>query len=154
MKIREATSKDLDALKVLSFDFLSSEAKKEPSYEPEYALTESSANYLLKRVNSENSLFLVVEEESNLVGFLIGYIGKIPDARKSMKPAVLDEIYVADKFRGKGVGKKLLQKFQDWAKSHGANKLRVGTHFRNDGAIKFYKDAGFEDFYVKLEKKI
>lgn len=154
MKIREATAEDLKTLFELSFEFLKNEAGLEPTYDPEYAKTEDSQNFIKLKIQSDDAIFLVAEDNGRLVGFLMGTIYPRPKARKSMKPAVLDEIFVSQGYRNKGVGKELIEKFQDWARGKGANKLRVSTHHKNEEAIKFYREFGFKDFYIKLEKDI
>lgn len=155
MKIRKAALKDLDDLIELSYRFLSYEADNhEKSYDPKYAYTENSADYIKTKIESEDSLFLVAEEDDKLVGFLAGAIHKRPKARKTVKPASLDEIYVEEAYRNQGVGKKLITEFQEWARKGGANKLKVGTFHKNERALHIYKELGFTDHIIKLEKDI
>ncbi|MDO8507095.1 MAG: GNAT family N-acetyltransferase [bacterium] len=154
MEIRKAKLEDFEEIKKLSYKLMVNETKFEPSFQPEYAKTEHSDNYLKGKMESESALFLVAEQEGKLIGFLIGTVYPSPKARQSVTPAVLDNIYIDTAHRNKGVGKGLLEGFQAWAKGKGSNKLRLGVHHKNDEAIRFYKNFGFSDFYLKLEKDI
>ncbi len=155
MEIRKAKLEDLDNLKKLTYDFLNNEKENfEDSYDPSYALTEASSNFIKGRIEAEKGLVLVAEDEGKLIGFLIGFIGKIPDARKTMKPAVLDEIFIEKEYRRQKIGREMLAEFQKWAKRQGANKLRVSASTKNNAALQAYKNFGFSDFTLKLEKDI
>lgn len=155
MKIRKAKPEDLDALNELAYKFLAYESDNhDSSYDPDYARTDASALYVKNKIKSLDSLFLVAIENNEIVGFLAGTLHKRPKARKTVRPASLDELYVEEKFRNQGVGKEMISRFQDWAKKQGANKLKVGTFHKNERALHVYKDLGFKDHIIKLEKDI
>lgn len=53
---------------------------------------------------------------------------------------IVDEIY-----RGKGIGKELIQRAKQWTKQQGVNKLKVRTNVKRKDAHRFYFREGFTE---------
>ncbi len=82
---------------------------------------------------------------------------------------MIDSIIVGRSYQRKGVGRKLVEKAKEYAKSQGIHVLRTDTGTFMDYAIKFYLACGFEPcgyvehdfslgskqlhFYIDLSKK-
>lgn len=58
------------------------------------------------------------------------------------KSLYMDDLYVREEFRGKGIGSKLIKEVISYAKEFGCNGLRWQVSEWNHPAIKFYKDLG------------
>jgi diamine N-acetyltransferase len=58
------------------------------------------------------------------------------------KSLYLDDLYVIPSFRGKGIGKKLMNKVFDIAKQENCNRVRWQVSKWNSLAIEFYKNIG------------
>ncbi|MFA6689643.1 MAG: GNAT family N-acetyltransferase [Sphaerochaetaceae bacterium] len=56
----------------------------------------------------------------------------------------LNELYVSGQARLHGIGARLLEAAQDWAKNHGCTYLALVTHPKNDRAQRLYASKGFE----------
>ncbi|WP_096187531.1 GNAT family N-acetyltransferase [Evansella halocellulosilytica] len=63
---------------------------------------------------------------------------------------------VDENYRGKGIGKQLLQKVEEWAKEQGAIaiSLNTGTREERQGAHQFYMSMGFEPKSIGFSKEI
>ncbi len=81
------------------------------------------------------------EEDGKLIGY--GCIQSVLDS------ADLLNIAVAPTFRGRGVGKLLLQRLIDSAKSRGVEKLFLEVRVLNGAAQKLYQSAGFSPLSVR-----
>jgi GNAT superfamily N-acetyltransferase len=57
--------------------------------------------------------------------------------------AVLADIRVAPRARGRGVGRALLAAAEDWARRHGCVEMKVETQDVNVSACRFYLASGF-----------
>lgn len=62
--------------------------------------------------------------------------------------ALLWDIRVAPEARGRGIGRRLLEKIERWAMDRGARWLEVETQDINVPACRFYERRGFELRYV------
>jgi GNAT superfamily N-acetyltransferase len=77
-------------------------------------------------------------EEGDVVGLAAGWPGSDPGAC----PEVIS-MWVAERWRGTGVGDALLSAVIDWAVSEAAAALCLGVAEGNDRARRFYERAGF-----------
>lgn len=64
-------------------------------------------------------------------------VGWLPDA-------VLWDVRVSPEFQGRGVGRQLVEFAEQWAKSHGAERLEIETQDNNARACRFYASLGYE----------
>ena len=86
----------------------------------------------------DSSLVLVAEIDGLLAGYLLGFdrIAFFANGRVSG----VEEIYVKPDLRGKGVGRSLMRKFEEWAECRGAAQVVVCTRRASD----FYSSIGYE----------
>jgi GNAT superfamily N-acetyltransferase len=56
---------------------------------------------------------------------------------------LLDELYTAELWRGRGLGTEALKFAASWCRSHGMEALRLEVWTGNAGAIRLYERAGF-----------
>jgi ribosomal protein S18 acetylase RimI-like enzyme len=95
----------------------------------------------------ENPAFvgLVAQSDDEIIGYLLLEFGY--DTDQSRRLAFVDDLYVGESWRGQGIGKALMKRAADTARSQGAQALWWGVHERNDSAFKFYEGLGAR--YVK-----
>ena len=74
------------------------------------------------------------------------------DYRTIASVAELENMYVHEAMRGKGVGVKLVEKFEDWCKEKGVQVIRVVASAENSDSIKFYQARGAKPVSLILEK--
>jgi ribosomal protein S18 acetylase RimI-like enzyme len=58
--------------------------------------------------------------------------------------AELEHLYVSTEYRRRGVGKKLLEKSEEFAKTHGLKKLCALVRDDNTTSISLFRSCGFE----------
>ena len=108
-----------------------------------------SINYISERIsNNESIIFLALTENNNSAGFVQLYetfgslhLGKI---------IILYDLYVKEEFRKHGIGKKLMQKSEEYAKSIGAKGIELSTAKDNLSAQSLYEKIGYirdNEFY-------
>jgi ribosomal protein S18 acetylase RimI-like enzyme len=57
--------------------------------------------------------------------------------------AKLDDVTIADDFRGRGVGVRMLTTLADHLRAEGMSRIDCGCHRSNEGAWRFYARLGF-----------
>lgn len=106
----------------------------------------------LQGLNSEFHFYVCATLEANLIGFVSltirsslwqhGYIGHI------------DEIVVDKRYRGKGIGTKLLWHIVEVAKEKGCRRVELDSAFDRKQAHKFDEQNSFENRAFLFSKKL
>ena len=67
---------------------------------------------------------------------------------------IIEAIAVSSDAEGQGVGKLLLKKAEDWCVKNNCSELVLDVFSTNAKAIRFYKNAGFEEEVKKMVKTV
>ena len=95
-------------------------------------------------------MVIVAEVNDRVIGYLtINFNKSFLDAGDS---AVIDELMVTEKERGKGVGRLLVEYAIEISKHSGCSEVGVSTEFGNMNAQKFYDKCGFKVLGLIFEK--
>ena len=81
----------------------------------------------------------VVYSGNQVAGFLLGFI-----SQSEQSQGYVYSIGVANEYQRQGIGKMLLESFQESILSYGANTIYLTTTPDNRKALSFYKSMGFE----------
>lgn len=57
--------------------------------------------------------------------------------------ALVEDMVVADGFRGRGIGRRLMESVEAWARAHGARRLQLLADRTNASALAFYERIGW-----------
>ena len=66
----------------------------------------------------------------------------------------ITDVFVDEAFRGQGIGRALLDHAESFAKENGVSDMMIGVLASNHPARSLYQAQGFEEFAIKLEKKL
>jgi GNAT superfamily N-acetyltransferase len=111
---------------------------------------------LLARRRKETVEILVAEIEARVVGW-IGIVAEYTSEdilEQHREFAYITDLIVLEAYRGRGVGRRLLEAAEAYAASKGAKRLKVGVLAANGDAHRVYAAAGFRDYEVILAKEI
>lgn len=91
-------------------------------------------------------------------GVVAGYVTVLPKVESEelhdgdFEYALISDLVVLERFRGQGLGRKLLKAAELFARACKAKYLRIGVLAGNRAAEKLYADSGFSPQYIELEK--
>ena len=112
-------------------------------------------NSKLQRLIKQAALALVVEQDSQIAGFLLAFTSKI--AYESVNYQwfnqhydaflYIDRIVVAEQFRGLGIASALYQYTLDWASAHKLPRIfaEIDLLPPNDASLLFHQKFGFTE---------
>jgi GNAT superfamily N-acetyltransferase len=126
--IRKIRSADFDAL----FDLVQRFAT---SFVPERAAFNDSAQALLDR---DDVWLAGAETSGELLGYCLGFDHLTFYANGRV--AWIEEVMVAESARRRGVGRALMNEFEEWARSRGSRLVGLATR----RAAPFYEALGYE----------
>jgi len=122
------------------------EALNEPEPFNAYLARNFSRDQFLKQFGSADSSFFFARFEDELAGYLKLNIGSAQTDTPLLKAMEIERIYVRQSFKGKGIGKALIQRSIEEAKRAKLDWLWLGVWDQNAHAIRFYQRQGFEIF--------
>jgi diamine N-acetyltransferase len=85
-----------------------------------------------------------VEPGQAPVGYLVLTKADLPLADISPDDAEVKRVYLLSRFRGAGLGRRLMQEAESYARSHGMRRLLLGVYSGNNAAISFYERLGYK----------
>ena len=95
---------------------------------------------MIRTIHDSRSLLLVVEDDEEIVGFLLSQ-------RKSIKRighSAYIVIGLLKDYRGKKIGLKLFEELEKWALNYNVTRLELTVMQHNKSAIKLYEKVGFK----------
>lgn len=96
----------------------------------------------VERMKTEKDFFrgFTIKDENNLIlGYVTFFFAYYTWVGKSL---YMDDLYIREAYRGKGLGTQLIKKVISFAKETNCQKLRWQVSNWNKSAIKFYKSLG------------
>ncbi len=99
-----------------------------------------------KRTISE----IIETPDGNIVGYL--WVPFIKDTESGFSFADIQDIYIEEEYRNKGIAASLLRYSEEKAKSNGAKVIRSGTGCENIKSIALHKSLGFYQYRYEFEK--
>jgi RimJ/RimL family protein N-acetyltransferase len=139
-EIREARESDAGALLNLytKLDWETSFMLYEPG---ERRHTADEMRRRIREVKAqENSTLLVVDGGGELVGLLGAFGGRVRRKRHS----ALIIVGILQEFTGRGIGTRLFERLEAWARRSGVHRLELTVMTHNTAGIALYRKMGFE----------
>lgn len=105
---------------------------------------------IFNEMERKPEIYLNIVAEVN--GMVVGFISVIFYKTLYHKggTALINELVISNNYRGKGIGRLLVEKVKEEALKRGMDELEVGTEITNKRAQSFYKKCGFDEEFVLL----
>ena len=106
----------------------------------------------LRRLLKETgSVVLVAEQDGLIVGMCT--VQTLVSTAEGGWVAVLEDMIVHDKFQGQGIGTELLNAAEQWAVDQRCSRIQLIADSRNQPALGFYADRGWQDTHMVWRRK-
>jgi len=153
MNIREANIMDINKIMDLEDQIFKIHYKARPDW-----IEKNPRNYEYKKqfIEENNGKIFIAEEDNKIIGLCIFNIRVIKDHQMffDMVNIEIENICVDEKYRKKGIGKKLLEKVKIYAKENNIKNIELSVWEFNENALKFYKNMGMETRIRRMEYKV
>lgn len=134
MTIRQACSYDIDAM-VLLLEALF-------GIEDDFTIDpQLQRQGLLLLLSSPDAVVLVAEESGSVIGMVS--MQSLVSTAIGGRVGLIEDMIVNARYRGSGIGGKLLTSMIDEADKRGFSRIALGVDLRNENAIGFYRWHGF-----------
>ena len=135
MRIRKAVESDISNLLRLMRELAEFE-----KYATDFAVTEDVLREQGFHRSPPDFQCLIAEEGGDLVGFLVYYF--IPFTYRARPNLIIKELYIADGYRSRGVGKLLMKAVAREAEQAGCGMIKWYVAKWNERGVQFYERLG------------
>lgn len=131
----------------------------ESQFDPDYRTDDDSIDLLFRENNAnvqKGGAIYVALSGATIIGFVSLSLENKNDELilKKVDSVYISDLVVLPEHRGRGVGKLLLQKVEEFAKSRRINYLKLILFANNAGAKKFYEREGFRDYEITMTRDL
>jgi GNAT superfamily N-acetyltransferase len=147
---------DAEALRACVIELQEYERGYAPGMPPGPEMVGPYVALMMKRCELFRGTIFLAETEDRVVG-LASVWGRVTSDEPDDDPsayAYLSDIVVLSGYRGRGVGRALMQTAEGYARECGMSVLRVRMLARNGGARTFYAKHGFGEVELEMAKPL
>ena len=87
-------------------------------------------------------IFVAEDESHTFLGYL--WIGEGSNMMTGLKHGYVYDVFVKEEFRGRGIGKMLLEKAESYCRKRGYSRILLMVSVSNQAAISLYDNIGFK----------
>ena len=94
-----------------------------------------------ENIANPNNLYLIAENENEGVGFISFHTQNL--LHHNGRVGEIQEFFINEKYRGKGIGRQLIEKIMQYAEEHKLKSIEVTTNKRRVENVMIYENLGF-----------
>jgi len=117
-----------------------------------------SKEFIENMITSQDSDYIVIEDDEKIVGYALIEERKSPYKKYNSfiedHFAYICELVILPEYRLKGYGKQIIEEAVKWAKNRNLTSIELDCLSNNYNARAFYENMEFEEYQIKLRKKI
>ncbi len=152
INIRCATKNDIKQLASLWRKLVSDPEASDQNIIPCDENVERWSSFVEKIIREDPCQILVAEDQGNIVGYIL-YVKKTrTNLLLRMYCASIYDLYVLPQYRGRGIGKKLLEEAINKIGESGIECIELSVWIKNTRAINLYRRHGFKNYVIKMRK--
>lgn len=135
-------------------------ARQHRSYDPECFdwarhCVELFREHFQEMIRNEDDILLVaVDTEDRPVGYLVGLCRDAAEIFSIRRRGRINDLYVQEEHRGKGLGRRLMQAGMAELKQRGAEEVDLQVAGNNEKALAFYESLGLRNVAVRMYKRL
>jgi GNAT superfamily N-acetyltransferase len=156
VKLREYEARDATALRQCVVALQEFERLIDANLRPGDLMADEYCAKLHERCQEASGHILVAEHDDEVVGF-VAVLAREPFTELDDPPgtyALVTDLVVLATHRGKGIGRRLLDRAEAYARDAGAAELRVGVLAKNTAARRLYLSRDFTPHLEVLAKRL
>ena len=154
--IREYRAEDAEQVKACIVELQDFCRKIDPQIADGRSVADKYLQYLLRECARTEGNIYVVENNGQVIG-MVCVFGRVQSEavdEEDYEYAYISDLVVLASHRNEGLGRSLLNRAEEHARSKGAKIVRINVHAGNEIARDLYAGYGFKDKVVIMQKEI
>jgi ribosomal protein S18 acetylase RimI-like enzyme len=119
---------------------------------------EQEMNELEEKIKENHAFVIIAKDNKTSIGFGVCYIQKQKKEdlfkMKNVKIGKISKLFVKEKWRGQGIGKRLIEEMEKYLINKRCNYIMINVFAPNENAYSIYKRHGYQEMFIDLIKKI
>jgi diamine N-acetyltransferase len=155
MNIRTANTIDIDKILLLEEKIFNFHLNARPDWVDEKKRL-FTYEFMKKTIESKTGKIFIAEDDRKIIAYCIVNLKEIKNHQVflDMVNIEIEDIYVDEQYRKKGVGNKLFTEVKKYAKEEGVKFIELSVWGFNKNAINFYEHLGMNIRICRMELKI
>ncbi|MFI4913214.1 MAG: GNAT family N-acetyltransferase [Sedimentisphaeraceae bacterium JB056] len=147
LHIRKAELADVEKLSSLLTELFSIEQ----DFEPDDAKQTAGLSMLIE--SPEQGVILIATYDNDIIGMVSLQI--LISTAQGSKVGLIEDMVISSRYRKMGIGEKLLNEMENWAKNNSLTRLQLLADVDNHPALKFYAKNNWQSTkLIALRKMI
>jgi len=110
---------------------------------------------IANRIEDSHTRALVAEHDGQVIGFALGVIvDMMPEMFEQETGGFLADIFIEDRYRRLGVGRRLVHEIGQWFRSRGIQHMEWYVAARNRAGRDFWESIGGRDIMVRMRMEL
>ncbi len=154
--IRKAAAGDEAAVAALFTEMFDYHRQHDPVFSLARTGGATYAKWFMQQINEPKSLALVAEAEGAIVGFCMAVIkqrSRVHEERYHTYGEI-DDLSVTASFRGRGIGKALVDNALEWLRMMGIERVEAKVATSNRLSEAFWKSRGFKPYLTTVWRSV
>jgi ribosomal protein S18 acetylase RimI-like enzyme len=156
IKLRKIKKSDWPQMKKLLQEYSNYHKNIFKQIDPSFAIFETGYQKkdFEKMLNKKRKMFLAACDGDKIVGFILAKIIEVKGDKTKFKQGYLSEIFVTEKYRGKGVSELMWQEVLKWFKKEKVKFIQLSVLANNEKPQQIYKKWGFKSLSLIMTRKL
>jgi ribosomal protein S18 acetylase RimI-like enzyme len=150
--LRAATAADHAAIRALDPRLIAEASLPGATPEDFARFQRNFTNNALADSNPQSRLIVAIDGSDAVLGYI--HLQPIHDDVLGVETGYVSIIAVAGNAAGHGIGKKLMEAAEDWAREQGYPSLLLDVFASNETARRFYERTGFVEDSLRLRRDL
>lgn len=117
-------------------------------------ITDDALTYRQEQFENEDAVISVAVENNRIIGYATAERNDTPPVFQRGMAVNIEEIYVEQSYRGRGIASALIEHVEQWAADCGAERMTLSVNAANEAAQALYDDRGYDVRRHKMDKAI
>ena len=152
LNLRKADKNDLEAIQALRLSLESSRMKQYDTSNSAFH-TKRKPPASLQQADMKADVFIVAAVNKKIVGYVRGSLDKRPH-HKLKKMGFIDELFIAENYRKKGIAKQLLAELEAFFLKKNCELVLTRTDWENKHAQELYSSFGMNKVTIEFWKEL
>ncbi|MFP3872063.1 MAG: N-acetyltransferase family protein [Candidatus Natronoplasma sp.] len=153
IEVRKARKEDLDEVTEMWYDLAVMHEDIVVGYDLSSDAKETLKGFVQDGLKRKNMCTFVAEDEE-LVGFLNVVIRERLGIFEDTEIGMILDVFVREQRRGEGAGSALLERAERWIKNKGVKAAVLTVSPKNEKAVEFWEDKGYETYLLKKRAEL